>query len=143
MNFNFENKNYEGNFASENEIGNAPGFVYDIESGAPNLPDVPVFLNDIASILEYMCKDEILELRNKDSGEFNQHMEDKFPTFCDRYYALFQKILSGEDLSPLMNMLVAIEKVKSGKETLDQAEKKLGEQLAKKYVYPSLKKNQS
>ena len=121
-------------------------FVYDPSGGleglpAPNLPDVGDVLSNVEAVLEYMCNDELIELKNKDEDEFDRHMEEKFPAFSFRYYALFKKIISGEDITPLFSMLGGIERIKKGDITIEEVEKDLGEELAEEYIYPHLNKN--
>lgn len=118
-----------------------PGYVYDVEreDEPVSFPDVPQLLEDIISILEFINKPEMKELKQKNEPEFQLYMEQQFPDFSFRNYSLFLKLLSGEDITPLLGMLAAIEKIKSGQLTLEEAEKSVGEQLAQKYVYPQLK----
>lgn len=108
----------------------------DGEKPVVNLVDPGDVLANIEQILEYMCKDEIIAMKQNDEGEYLQHMEDKFPEFSFRYYTLFQTIINGEDISHLFSMLGAIERIKQGNITLEQAEKDLGNQLASKYIKP-------
>jgi len=140
MNFNVDGKEFSGDFTSDIPTGPgaAPWFVYDVDDGDANLPDVPVLLNRVIEILKFMSTDEMIELKANDEPEYIIVMENKFESFADRYYALFRKIISGEDLTPLMNMLAAIESVKDGKETIEDAEKRLGEDLAEQYIYPKI-----
>ena len=122
------------------------GIVFDPSGGleggvAPaNLPNVTEVLTGVQNILQYMCNDDIIKLKSEDESEYINHMEGKFPAFSFRYYSLFQKIISGDNLTHLFSMLAAIEKVKNGETTLDEAEKGLGEQLAQEYVYPHVNK---
>lgn len=117
-----------------------PGYVLNLDGGEPNLPDVPKLLDQIIKILEYISSDEAIKMKNKDQDEFLNHMEEKFADFSFRYYAIFRKLLSGEDILPLFKMLAEIEKVQKGVKTLDTVEKELGEELANKYVYSKIKK---
>ena len=124
------------------------GIVYDPSEGienvadpVANLPNVGSVLDDVGNILEYMCKDEIQELKNNDVSEYTNHMEEKFPAFSFKYYSLFRQIIEGEDITPLFSMLGAIERVKQGQISLDDAEKNLGEELAEQYLYPHVPKS--
>ena len=140
MNFNQLNQGSYG----QGDIGSqGPGYVYDPQgSEAPSFPNVPQLLDDVSSILQCMCTPEMVELKKKDKNQFQIQMEQQFPDFSVRYYTLFLKLLSGDDISPLMTMLVAIEKVNSGKLTAEEAEQGIGESLARKYVLPKLNKKQ-
>ena len=138
MNFNI---NSSSNLVTEDEIKKMDNaIIYDMpdtsDTDSVNFPNVPNLLDEIANILEYMCKDDMIDLKTKNPNEFENHMEEKFSTFSFKYYAVFQKLLSGEDLGPLFSMLAAIEKIKNGNVSLEDAEKGLGEELAKKYIHP-------
>jgi len=133
-------------FISEEEIKKNPNaIIYDPfnEHAAPNLPNVPEVLDQIIEILEYMSQDNIKKMKNTDPNGYEMHMETKFEKFADRYYGLFKKVSSGDDLTPLLSMLEAIEKIKAGKITMEDAEANLGDELAERFVYPKLSKNQS
>ena len=137
----------DGTFG-QGEIGSqGPGFVYDPQgidpygSETPCFPDVGKLLDDVNSILECMCTSEMMELKKKDKNEFQTKMEQQFPDFSFRYYTLFLKLLSGEDITPLMSMLATIEKIKSGSLSMEEAEQGIGESLARKYVLPKLNKS--
>jgi hypothetical protein len=136
MNFNLGSKQ---NIVTEDQIkNNENAIVYDVpegEANIENLPDVKILLKKVTEILEYMCTDEMIALKNEDTGEYNKQMEEKFSVFSNRYYSIFHKLLSGEDLTPLFSMLAAIEKVKNGEVTMETAEKQLGNILAKKYIH--------
>ena len=116
------------------------GLVYDPSGGEVNLPNVDRMLDDIYKVLEASLTEEMVQLKKTDDAEYKAQMEEKFPQFAFRYYAIFLKLLSGEDITPLLEMLVQIEKVQSGEKTIEQAEKELGEQLAEQYIYPKVGK---
>lgn len=131
---------------TEEEIKKNPNaIIYDPfnEDAPPNLPDVPELLDRIIEIMEYMSEKSITNMRKGDVDGYNAHMESKFEQFADRYYGLFRKIIAGEDLSPLLDMLSSIEKIKAGQLTMENAEAQLGDQLAEKYVYPKMSKSKS
>ncbi len=110
-------------------------------SETPNLPDTNSLLQTIANVLEYMCTDPMLDLKEQSPDVFEKHMEDKYPEFSTRYYAVFKKLLSGEDISPLFEMIAQIERIQSGAVSIEKAEEELGMQLANKYIYPKIGKN--
>lgn len=115
-----------------------PGYVYDIDEDAPiNFPDVNKLLADIILILEYMNIPEIKLLKSKDNNKYKMKMETKFPDFSMRYMSIFDKIISGDDISMLLEMLSQIELVKSGSKNIESAEKFIGERLANKFVFKS------
>lgn len=118
--------------------------IMDVDESAPpspsNLPDVVTLLKKIMEIGTYMCKDEIVELKCTNYSKYEEHMEKVFQSFATRYFAVFKKLISGEDITHLLSMLVALERVKKGEITLERAEKFLGEELAKEYIDPHINK---
>lgn len=156
MNFNFD-KNLADGYIMDPDVADIDkklkeegkiGIVYDPSQGAENvadpianLPDVKELLNNVEKILEVMCEDEMINLKNEDENDYNKAMEERFPAFSFRYFALFQQIISGSDLTHLFSMLGAIERVKKGELSLETAEKNLGEELAEEYIYPHIGKD--
>jgi len=144
MNFNINDlEGLNPEFITEEQIKlkpNQQAIIYDVESGEVNLPDVQEILSKVIEILEYMTTDEILELRSKNKDEYEEHMEEKFVPFSDRYYGLFKQLISGKDITPLIEMLTEIEKIKEGNTTIEEAEHRIGRSLEKKFVTPNLNK---
>ncbi len=87
-------------------------------------------------LLEYMCTDDMRELKEKSPVEYEEHLEQKFESFCNSHYRLFKLILEGGDISPLIGMLGQIEKVKKGELTFEQANAQILQGLAVKYNVP-------
>ena len=128
-------------FLTEEQMKEKPGYVYDIENETPNMCNVPTMLDNIADVLEYMCEDEVQELKKKDDAEYTAHMEAKFHEFSDEYFSVFQKIITGDDLTPMFGMLAMIERIQNDELSFDDGEKMVGEQLAHQYVIPAINKN--
>tara|TARA_A100001011_G_C14251103_1_gene817897 strand:+ start:37 stop:321 length:285 start_codon:yes stop_codon:yes gene_type:complete len=63
----------------------------------------------------------------------------KHADIYERYPWIVKKITRREDLRPLFVMIKKLEDVEKGKTTLKETETKLGEALAKEYVYPKIK----
>lgn len=133
-------------FSIEEEIKNNPNAIvydpYKDECDVSDLPDVPKLLDQVIEILEYMSIDKIKNMKKNNNDDYTKHMEEKFNTFADRYYSLFQKIISGDDITPLLSMMSAIHKIKSGKLTVEKAEEYLGEELTNKFIVPNLTNEQ-
>lgn len=132
------NSGFNHKIVNESEIDKSKGIIYNIENKI-NLPDLDQLLTEIINILEYMNNDELLKKKKENYNEFESEMEKKFPYFSFRYYGIFKKILSGEDISTLLQMLTEIHKVQIGEKSIEEAERNLGEQLASKYIYPKMK----
>lgn len=108
--------------------------VYDMSENAENLANVDYILSSIIPILQYSKKPEIKKMKANDYVEYKLHMEERYQKFSDSYYSVFQKVISGEDLTPLMKMLAMINNIKSKKCTLDSAEKMVMDQLGKNFI---------
>lgn len=61
--------------------------------------------------------------------------------FYEEYPYLIKKLIKGGDMDFLEVMLNNLEKVESGEQGLAATELKLGEELANKYLYPNVKKD--
>lgn len=108
--------------------------VFDCSENEQNLANVDYILTNIITILEYAKTPEAKSLKLEDENEYKNHMEEKFQIFCDEYYSVFQKVISGEDLSPLLQMLAMINKIKSNECSLVQAEEIVGQQLMNNFI---------
>jgi len=131
-------KQVDQQYFSKEDIEKSGGIIYDPSSNpalAPkDLPDSSTILDQVYLILEFMCTDEIIKLKQTgDKQLYNSTIEEKFPEFADRYYSLFSQIISGNDLSNLFVMLNYIDKVKNGQASLEEVEKQMGKDLSKKY----------
>lgn len=108
--------------------------VYDMSENAENLANVDYILGNIIPILEYSKRPDIKKMRLNDYAEYKLHMEARYPKFSDSYYSVFQKVISGEDLSPLLKMLAMVNNIKKNKCSLDDAEKMVMDQLGKSFI---------
>jgi len=129
---------HEGTFSIEDAKKNPNAIVLDSDM-APELPDVPKLLKTVIEILEYMKTDEVSAMKEEDFGDYSNHMETKWPEFADRYYSVFQKVISGEDITMLLRMFAMLENVGRGHMSLESAERQLGEELAQQYIYPKVR----
>lgn len=109
--------------------------IYDMGDMTPSLPDSDEVLRNVVEILDFMCTDEMIELKYKSVDEFEKYMEEKFSDFADKYFAIFSKLISGEDITILLKMLAAIKQVNTGQRSLEEVEKELGEELAASYIH--------
>lgn len=69
-----------------------------------------------------MNTEEILNLRRDNNEVFISTMETKFEPFAERYYSVFRMVISCNDLSPLFEMLIVIEQMKTGSMTVEKGE---------------------
>lgn len=131
--------NYE--ITSDGPQNSGSNLVYDIADGEFCFPDSVELLANVQEILKVMNETEMIKLKKNDVKQYEMIMKSKFPQFSDRYIAIFDKIISGEDLTMLFTMLATLDRIKSGELTQEQGEKCVGEILNKKYVYPKIKPN--
>jgi hypothetical protein len=135
----FEQTSTSYTTSSREEIIKSGGIIYDpsamVDDEAPlKLPNVHEIVSKIETVLEYMCTDEMVKLKENDSGEYGAHMENKFPAFSSKHFSMFQQIISGEDLTMLFKMLEALEKLSSGKTDFETVQSELKENLNKNFV---------
>lgn len=99
-------------------------------------------LKEVVNLLnQYIATPEIQELKSKNVHEFESYLESIFPVFAESYPYLFRVILKGNTkLDFLDTMLNAIIEMSSGKQTQEEVEKKLGEQLADKFIPQHLRR---
>ena len=124
----------------EEDIDPTKGMVYNPGEGEVNLVNVDEMLSKVAKILEVMCEDEMILLKETDYPKYEEKMEERFEEFAFRYFAIFKKVISGEDITPLFRMLTEIDKIHRGDKEIEQVEKELGEELANQYIYPKVGK---
>lgn len=136
---NFSSDKFDVNMT---EHAGKPGFVYDIDGdfSMENLPNIEQLADKVLEILEYATQPEIKKLRADDINEYTMHMEKRFSKFSDRFFAIFQKIISGENVSPLFYMLDKLQKVQSGKMSIEDAEKDVGMELYNSFVKDTIEK---
>lgn len=101
-------------------------------------PDVKKLRNDIKTMKKFINK---LEKKGKKPYDIEVEMTKKLPDLYKSYPFIAKSLCKKEDETPLKIMLSELEKVQNGKQTLEDTEKRLGNELANKYVYPKIKKN--
>ena len=117
------------------EINEKDGMVLDFgqddEIIPEHLPDADEILDNVLLILEFMGTDEMKNLKKENDEVFLSTMEMKFEEFALRYYSVFRMVISGEDLSPLVEMLDVIKKMKLGCISVERGEQQIGARLKK------------
>jgi hypothetical protein len=71
-------------------------------------------------------------------GLTEEQIREKVPEFAERYPELFQKLIKGEDLSPIQSMLAMLDRMGEGNITQHQASVIIGKKLVDKFVNPQL-----
>lgn len=90
-----------------------------------------------------LIQDEInkMELEGiKESFDIELRIMEVFPEFYQSHPFLIKKLCKREDISMLYTMLSNLQQVEDGNKTLSNVELHLGNQLAKQYLYPVVKK---
>lgn len=96
--------------------------------------------NRIVEILEYMNTDYITQLRKQDQVLYERTIENQFPDFTEKYYSVLKLLMSGDDITRLMEMLSQLEKVEKNEKSRDDVINQIREELNNEYVYKVLKK---
>ncbi len=76
--------------------------------------------------------------RYLNQGLTEEQIREKLPEFAERYPELFQKLIKGEDLSPIQSMLAMLDRMGEGNITQHQASVIIGKKLVDKFVNPQL-----
>lgn len=109
------------------------------------VPDLKYITDNLIKILACMEENEMVQLRKMDNELFKRKMEDKFNEFSERYYSMFQQLLTGEtdNIGKIIMMLDALHRVNRGQLTMDGAFEDVRETLSKEYIYPKFGGKQS
>lgn len=92
---------------------------------------------NITSLVNYI--NALKESGVTDPFAIEMDVLNNFPEFYDEYPFVVKKICKGDDLTILYKMIKTLKKVEKGEKTLQQVELPLGEELANKFLYPSIK----
>lgn len=100
--------------------------------------DINFIKNMVQIIQKHICA---LEL-NGVSKPFDYEMSimEQYPEFYQSNPFLVKKLCKKDDLSMLFKMFENLDQVEHGTKSLASVELNLGQQLAKQYLYPHLKK---
>ena len=71
--------------------------------------------------------------------ESELYIMETYPEFYQEYPFLVKQICKKDDLTMLYKMLGLLDNIEKGKDTLDNVEKNLGQELANDYIYPHIK----
>tara|TARA_A100000164_G_C21809471_1_gene724757 strand:+ start:441 stop:815 length:375 start_codon:yes stop_codon:yes gene_type:complete len=104
--------------------------------------DIDFITDSITNIMETLLTEEYQQLKKNNVDKLLLRLEKEFPKFSEKYYSLLKLIVKGEDISYLFKMLEMIESVQKNEKNIVEVEKNLGEELAEKYLYPSLSKKE-
>lgn len=131
MDINIKNQS----IVTEDDIKKQQGMVYDFgdeeKLTAEGLPNAENLLDQVIKILEAMDTPEMKVLRDTNQDSFEQVMESRFENFAFQYYSVFKMILSGEDITPLFEMLKVISQVNHGEKSFEDGERDVGLYLNK------------
>jgi hypothetical protein len=102
------------------------------------IPNLKYIISTLTEIFEYISKNEMIELKEKDFDAYKQNIRLKFPEFEDNYFSLFNVILDGEldSITHLVMMIKTLCMVKTGQLSMDTAFTNVREELSNRYIYP-------
>ena len=112
-----------------NKVG-SDGIVLDKETAdsmftplsADELPNMKELTETIGKIMEFITTDAVVEMQSQNKQAYKDMLMSKYKDFDEKYPILFEKIINGDDISMLLEMMTRIDKVKSGKMTMKNAE---------------------
>lgn len=91
-------------------------------------------------IKDVSSKIKELSLENKSEVDIEMYFFENDEKFYEEYPYLIKKLIKGGNMEFLDKMIDNLEKVESGEQGMAATELKLGEELANKYLYPNIKK---
>jgi pyruvate formate-lyase activating enzyme-like uncharacterized protein len=103
------------------------------------IPNVLKLSENIISVLEFIDEHKLKECN---SVEALEKIEQNFPEFYDRYYSLTNLLLSGEDIDKLIQMLQILHSVEQQNISVEDAVDTIHSNLADEYVMPKLSNKQ-
>lgn len=125
-------------FSSKDLKNDPTAEIMDMNSSIETLMDPTILSKYIIEFLEFVDKSDIINLETKSNGEYNQLINS---TFEDKLPYSMIKLLSERDkrefnLKKILDMLIMLQKVRSGQENIDDAIDKCKENINETYVYP-------
>lgn len=102
------------------------------------VPDLDYLVTNLVKILEFMNEECNVILKRENKEMFKKVMEEKFPEFVDKYYSVFQQLLTDDmdSFEKLLMMIEQLNRVKIGEIDLDEAFEYVREKLSGEYIYP-------
>jgi len=107
--------------------------------------DTPQNLFNLFTVREHvvMINEHIKKMElagKKEVFDFELELMTVFPEFYEKYPFLVKRLCKRSDLTVLYQMLDNLEQVEKGNKSLASVEHTLGDELANKFLYPSLNK---
>jgi hypothetical protein len=101
--------------------------------------DVNLIKSSVATIKKFVEDHEKIGIKNP--SDLQILFSKAHPEIYDNYATVVKTICRKDDLTFLNKMIESLEKVDKGKKTIKEVSNKLGEELADKYLYPKVGKN--
>lgn len=105
---------------------------------SPNFPKTEELTLKIVEIMEYMNTIKMKEMRKNNFIEYRENMEKEFPEFSYTHFMFFKKIISGDDLTFMFEMIEELEKIENGTRNFEESKNILGKKLEE--MHPPVKK---
>ena len=103
-----------------------------------NISNIDDLLDQIIKFMEYINRDDVVAYKKKFTAtEYEDYLMSKFPKFTGRYYFLFRKLISGEDISMLFKMLTTMKKIEKSPTKANKEEKEFLTLLDDTYDIPA------
>lgn len=104
------------------------------------IPDIEQLMDMVIEFMTYISTDQMQTMEKSDPDGFEKHLDNKFSAFSLRYYGIFKMLLEKkgreENLAKLIDLFSSLNKVKTGKKSMDLAYEQYTEGLNNEYIYP-------
>ena len=95
-----------------------------------------------AQLIKKFCElEKYQEIKKLDNDKYEKTLMNIFKSFNEKYPAIFRAIIRGHDLNILYMMIEMKKKIDNNEIDRKKAEIYMGEQLAEKFLYPVIGKD--
>tara|TARA_B110001450_G_C17280597_1_gene343276 strand:- start:89 stop:454 length:366 start_codon:yes stop_codon:yes gene_type:complete len=95
-----------------------------------------------ALIIDKFCKlEKYKNLKDNDPKKYEEELKEVFKSFAEKYPAIFKTLIGDHDINILLMMLDMKKKIDNNEIDQKKAEVYMGEQLAEKFLYPVIGKD--
>jgi predicted transcriptional regulator len=96
-------------------------------------------INDTLQLIkQFVDSPELTDIRAKQGYDaYKDYITRVFPVFYNDFPTLVEMVIDGKDISFINRMFDALIQIDKGR-SKEEVEKKLGEELAEKYLYPKI-----
>ena len=111
--------------------------VFDREASVDAIPDLDILTGNVFNILEYLEKPETVSLMKTNETAVKMHLNNKYADSVPLgiISLLMEDCTRDENVERMLRLFEALRQAKSGKMSLDEAEKNLTEDVNNRYLY--------